>query len=81
MQIDSDKEFNFPLEDCPFCDNGENVIDVRSKLSCQHNFTIKDYYAMGPVIQNIEDDLASLKTAQKQMIKIVTADATGIKYD
>lgn len=81
MQIDSDKEFEFPLKDCPYCDNSGKGHDARSGDPCTHNFTIKDYYAMGPVIVDIEADLLSLKGAQKQMIKIVTVETTGIKYD
>ena len=81
MEIDSDKEFKFSLNDCPYCDNSGAGKDARSGYVCTHAFTIKDYYAMRPVIKGIEDDLKSLKTAQKRMIKIVTAETTGIKYD
>ena len=81
MKIDSDKEFKFPLEDCPYCDNSGNGKDVRNGYVCTHTFTIKDYYAMVPVIESIELDLKELKTAHKKMIKIVTAETTGVTYD
>ena len=81
MQIDSDKEFEFSQEDCPFCDNSGTGKDIRDGYGCIHVFTIKDYYALEPVIKSIEDDLVSLKTSQKKMIKIITAESTGIKYD
>ena len=80
MQISTDQEFNFPLEDCPFCDKGEAVEDVRSNLVCTHNFTITDYYSMGQVIEEIKQDLATLEVAHKQMIKIITKETTGIDY-
>ena len=65
------KTHEFPLEDCPFCDNSGSGKDVRGVDICLHDFTIDDYYAMIPVIEEITQDLATMKVAHKQMIRIV----------
>ena len=81
MLIENDREFNFELEDCPFCDNTGIGKDVRTANTCQHNFTIADHFAMTPVIEDIKRDLAELQLAQKVMIRIITKEVLGVSYE